>query len=198
MLRRDCDCAGSGFLWGQHDLVGSADRQSPNGRHLGPRRRRPSTIARQRSTRARGAPSSAPTRRPASHMGCPQIPRSNGGYTDAWPPAGAITNAENGAVPAGLRRESSDLSAYGRSRDTIGTVLRNPNRQAAACNTSRGRSNVMPSGVRVTLRSMRIGYGRVSTRDQQPVPARCAPSCQLRRDLHRHRVRQARAAPRAR
>ena len=46
VLRRDHDCAGSGLLWGQHDLVGAEDRQPPNGRHLGPRRRRPSTTAR--------------------------------------------------------------------------------------------------------------------------------------------------------
>lgn len=40
--------------------------------------------------------------------------------------------------------------------------------QRSICNTCRVRGNVTPSGVRVTLAGMRIGYGRVSTRDQHP------------------------------
>ena len=36
------------------------------------------------------------------------------------------------------------------------------------CNTTRVRATVILSGVRITVRRMRIGYGRVSTRDQHP------------------------------
>src|SRR5438876_753654 len=36
------------------------------------------------------------------------------------------------------------------------------------CNATRVRRYVTPSGVRVTVLGMKIGYGRVSTRDQNP------------------------------
>ncbi|MGV7852515.1 recombinase family protein, partial [Mycobacterium kansasii] len=42
------------------------------------------------------------------------------------------------------------------------------------CNACRVRANVTLSGVGDTVRAMRIGYGRVSTRDQRPEAQRDA------------------------
>ena len=45
VLRPDCDRAVSGLLWGSTTSSGPGDRQSPNVRHLGSRRRCPSATA---------------------------------------------------------------------------------------------------------------------------------------------------------
>ena len=56
-----------------------------------------------------------------------------------------------------------EMSGNDRSRDTSRT---DPFPQL--CNATRVRAYVTLSGVRDTVRRMRIGYGRVSTRDQHP------------------------------
>ena len=79
VLRPDCDCAVSGLLWGQHDLVG------PRGPSVS--QRQASRGASQMPIHHRTQTSPARDRQPAgnrpSHIGCTHSFRTNGGYSDA-------------------------------------------------------------------------------------------------------------------
>ena len=87
------------------------------------------------------------------------------------------------------------LSAFDRSRDTPP-----PERFRRSAVVTRLVSAPTSRTPRFPIhsRAVRIGYARVSTRDQHPERPSRRPRRRLRTDLHRHRVREARAAARAR